>query len=211
MVWKWAGVLGQKSERAWSGSEEVGEGRGTWVPRGGLSLEPQHLWVCTHRGPQPQASPGCGVGVSHAARWWPGNARLSWACQPHLRQHPGPDNANFMHWGAHSTNLLIRKVIQAMPKRSPHWAGTGEEGGARSTAPDQLSSTVPSHLPAGVTLELCPPAGQLGQKGPPCMVGAMPQAGVAHMWSEKVRIPSPPSGWLDTICKPWAYNQDQVP
>ena len=78
------------SEWAWSGNEGMGEGRGSWVPWGGLSPEPQHLYACTLPDPCPQPSPGCGLRASHAARWWLGNARLTWACQLHLRQHPGP-------------------------------------------------------------------------------------------------------------------------
>lgn len=54
---------GQDSEWAWSGGEEVGGGRGSWVPCGGLSLKPSIGGLASH---------GHGAGVSRAARWWPG-------------------------------------------------------------------------------------------------------------------------------------------
>lgn len=59
---------GQDSERAWSGGEEVGGGRGSWVPWGGLSLKPQHRRVSLPR-PWGGGEPRCPL--------------VAWARPPH--------------------------------------------------------------------------------------------------------------------------------
>ena len=143
----------------------MGEGQGCWAPPGGLGPEPQHLWASTHPGPQPQPSPGPGEGVSRAAHRWPGNAHLAWACRLHLRQHPGLDNTDFAHLGAHSTNLLICKVIQAVPERSPHWA---VPEGKRTP----LGGRGPSPFPTGSSWSRACLQDSWARKWPPSMVAA---------------------------------------
>lgn len=154
-------------------------GRGTGVlgaPGAASARSPSICGPAPTQARSPSPPPGPGEGGSRAAHRWPGNAHLAWACRLHLRQHSGLDNTDFAHLGAPSTNLLICKVIQAVPERSPHWAVPGE--GKRTP----LGGRGPSPFPTGVILEPCLPAGQLGQEMASIQGGGrVPGQGSAHM------------------------------